>query len=555
MHGRSKMLFLVLTLFMSAAHAGVNLKNGNFYISYTDIVVPGTGKKLEMTRTYNSKSTEIGWFGFGWGNVFETKLIKSPDGCVVVHEHGAGGKTRFCPKNPVDPKKAAQKIVDVMKKKSQSMNDSTTKNLLERLTNNAELRHAYARRFNIETKIAHGSTLYSNQRGIQEVKVTKEGFERHSNDGKKEFFNDKGQLTKVIDKNNYKIEFQYKNNDLYSIKDSFAKQIYFTWYPDGFVKEMWSAGDKKAFFKYKGKDLVYSKDVKGNEYGFEYDSSHNLVKVIYNPNRKKGEKEDSMAMDYEAKTYFISKITDRNGDVTSYKYGADSKNPKDHYWTSVTKSGFNNKKVTNRYEYEIKTRGDGSRYTFRILTQINGIKTETIYSECCGLPIKIARGKHVTNFKYNDKGLLVEKNSTRGGFVKIAYDQKHNKIQKVTNENGWTQFQYDGKGNLKMAQNSRGKSILLIYNSKGKIQKMVDKEVDAKTKKESRRTLAFKYNSLGKPVEIEMQKVGKINVSYDNYGEIKQVKSEQGHKMALQVTQAFQNLLAIVKPAGVNLNM
>ena len=66
---------------------------------------------------------------------------------------------------------------------------------------------------------------------------------------------------------------------------------------------------------------------------------------------------------------------------------------------------------------------------------------------------------------------------------------------------------------------------------------------------------AFKYNALGKPVEIQMEKVGTINVSYNNFGEIKKVESKQGHKMALQVTQAFQNLLAIVKPAGVNLNM
>jgi hypothetical protein len=80
---------------------------------------------------------------------------------------------------------------------------------------------------------------------------------------------------------------------------------------------------------------------------------------------------------------------------------------------------------------------------------------------------------------------------------------------------------------------------------------MLDK--DGKTGKS--RTLTFKYNALGKPVEIMMKKVGKINVAYDNYGEIKRVESKSGHKMALQVTQAFQNLLSIVKPAGVNLNM
>jgi hypothetical protein len=79
--------------------------------------------------------------------------------------------------------------------------------------------------------------------------------------------------------------------------------------------------------------------------------------------------------------------------------------------------------------------------------------------------------------------------------------------------------------------------------------------VDNDSKSKSKRTLAFKYNSLGKPVEIGMDAVGQINVSYDNYGEIKKVHSKAGHKMALQVTQAFQNLLSIVKPAGVNLNL
>ena len=80
---------------------------------------------------------------------------------------------------------------------------------------------------------------------------------------------------------------------------------------------------------------------------------------------------------------------------------------------------------------------------------------------------------------------------------------------------------------------------------------MVDK--DNKTKKV--RTLSFEYNALDKPEVIKMDKVGQIHVTYDNYGDIKRVESKAGHKMAMQVTQAFQNLLAIVKPAGVNLNM
>lgn len=547
---------ILIALMAIPAFAGVNLKNGNFYISYTYIDVPGSGKNLSITSTYNSKSTEVGSFGFGRGYYYDTKIVTNPDGCAIVHEHGAGGTTRFCPQNKVDPVKASQKIVDTMKKSS-SLTAKAEKDLMERLTNNAELRHVYARRYKVSTDISAGSTLYSNQRGIQELQVTKDGFVRKSNDGKVEYFDNQGQLSKIKEKNGYSISFTYKDGKVFSIKDSAAKQIYFSWYANGLVKELWSVGDKKAKFKYdENKNLIYSVDVDGNEYGYSYDANHNLTKVVYNPDPetgkvKKGEKEDSIQMEYDPKTFFITKKTERNGDVTEYKYGNDPKRPKDHYWTLVTKKGFNNRKVTNRYEYEIKTRPDGSRYTYRILTQINGIKTETIYSECCGLPLKIARGKNVTNFEYNDKGLLTKKTSSKGDSVSIKYDDKHNKISEVKNASGITKFKYDAKGNLTLAENSRGKKVLLVYNSKGKISKMVDK--DSKSKQQ--RVLAFTYNALGKPVRIEMEKIGTINVSYNNFGEIKKVESKQGHKMALQVTQAFQNLLAIVKPAGVNLNM
>lgn len=530
-------------LAVTAAHAGVNLKNGNFYISYTDIVVPGGGKKLEITRTYNSKSTEVGWFGFGWGSAYETRLETSADGSVVIHENGSGGKTRFTPKTPVDAEAASQRIVEAMRKRTQ-LSESAAKQLVEKLKNNAELRHSYALNLKVQAPVAAGTILYSSDRGTQEVHVEKDGYRRVYPDGKNENFNSKGNLTKISDKSGYSVEFMWKDGQLQSIKDSQAKQVYFAWYPDGRVKQMWSAGDKKAEYKFQGTDLVYSKDVGGNVYEYSYDKSHNITEIRYADKSK-------MSVKYDNKTFFVTQVTDRNGEATQYQYGNNPKAPEDHYWTTVTKKGFDGKPVANRYEYEIKTRPDGSRFTYRIVTDINGIKTETIYSECCTLPLKIARGKHVTNFEYNEKGLLLKKNSTKGDFVRIEYDDSLNKIKKVSNNEGVTDFSYDKQGNLITAKNDKGKAVLLVYDTKGKITKMVDDD----KKSNQRRILSFKYNALGKPVEIEMEKVGKINVAYDNYGEIKKVESDAGHKMALQVTQAFQNLLAIVKPAGVNLNM
>lgn len=535
-------LFICLLLLPFLAFGGVNLKNGNFYISYTDIIVPGGGQDLEVQRTYNSKSTEKGWFGFGWGSYYETFLNVSADGSVVIHENGAGALTRFTPKQAVDAKAAAEKIVKKMRERT-TITAKVAETLIEKLKGDAELRQAYARKYGVTSSLAVGTALYSNTRGLQKVVKTSDGYKREFNDGKVEYFNADGKLVKVQDKNKYIVNLNYEKGILKSIKDSQAKQLFFDWYPDGKVKSIWKAGNKKTNYKYKGDDLVESTDVAGNTFKYGYDFNHNMTSISY----KDGSK---LEVSYEAKTQFVAKIKSRNGEETSYEYGSNPKNPKFHYWTIVGKKAPSGRESKNRYEYEIKSRPDGSQYTYRILTEINGIRTETVYSECCSLPLKITRGKDVTTFEYNDRGLLTKKTSTKGEFVELDYHKTLNKITKVVNQDGWTKFEYDKKGNLKVAENKQ-KAVRLYYDRRGRIDKMQDFDKASKKK----RTLTFKYNALGKPVEINMEKIGKINVAYDNYGEIKNVESKAGPKMAFQVTQAFQSLLAIVKPAGVNLNM
>lgn len=538
-------LLLLLLFIPMLSLAGVNLKNGNFYLSFTDIRVPGNGHDLVISRVYNSKSTYKGWFGFGWGSDFETYLQVGAGGSVIIHENGSGAQTRFVPKTKIDAASAANKIVNVMREKSK-LQGSEANLLIKKLTNDAELRQAYSKRFGIKADLATGTILYSSSRGLQKIHVTKEGYKRVYNDGKVEKYNKLGKLTSVSDKHGYKINFDYgKDSHLKSIKDSFAKQVNFAWYPSGYVKHIWSVDKRKVLYKYENKNLAESKDVAANVYKYEYDANHNLTAIRYQDNT-------SLTLKYHRFIQFVTEVKSRNGEVTKYEYKSNDKNPDNHYWTLVTKKSLSGKMVTNRYEYETKVRNDGSKYTYRILTVVNGIKTETIYNKGNSLPLKITRGKHKTTFKYNKKGLLIDKRSSNGEFVKLDYHKKLNKITKVENNEGWTKFSYKA-GNLYKAENNSGKSVLLIYDRKGRITKMVDYQ--QKGKKKTKRTLSFKYNAQGKPIEIQMDKVGKINVAYDNYGEIKKVESKAGHRMALQVTQAFQSLLAIVKPAGVNLNL
>lgn len=539
----TKML-LVLLLLPMLALGGVSLKNGNFYITYSDVLLPGDGHDLEISRTYNSRSTDKGWFGYGWGSYLETNLVVSADGSVTINENGSGAKTRFIPKEKINAQAAAERIVEAMRKKV-SISEDVAKSLVTKLKNDADLRRDYARRAGVETKLAVGSVLYSNERGIQTLETTEGGYTRIFNDGKQEMFDKEGRLVQVLYKDKYSLNVNYKNGTLESVKDSKAKQLFFSWYPNGFVKEIWTGTDKKKVsYEYKGVDLVKSTDIDSNVFVYEYDINHNMISITYADGTKR-------QIAYQPKTFFVEKVTERNGQETAYKYDSDPKDPDYHYWTEVSKKSPGGKAVTNRYEYEIKSRPDGSHYTHRILTEVNGVSTETIYSECCNLPTKITRGKDVTNFEYNGEGLLLKKTSTRGEYVELQYHPEFKKITRVVNKEGWTNFAYDKKGNLFKAENQAGKSILLIYDRRGRITKMIDSEKGSKDK----RTLAFQYNSLGKPVEINMENVGKINVEYDNYGEIKKVDSKSGQKMALQVTQAFQSLLSIVKPAGVSLNL
>src|SRR5436190_17826066 len=79
-----------------AASSNVSLRNGNFFIGYTDIVYPG-GFEPKIERVYNSKTPFKGMYGFGWGNEYEVYLTVSADGSVVVHEYGGGAENRFSP--------------------------------------------------------------------------------------------------------------------------------------------------------------------------------------------------------------------------------------------------------------------------------------------------------------------------------------------------------------------------------------------------------------------------------------------------------------------------
>lgn len=537
-----------LVAYGSAALAGVNLKNGNFYISYNDCINPNGGEALEIVRTYNSKAYEVGWFGYGWGSDFETYLVVHPDG-VVIHENGSGALTRFTTAElDLDlTQLVVDQLVAVARRRGVAESPSEVRDFAERMKNKADLRLAYYRRYRKggwikPTDLPLGTVLHSAIRGHQTVLRTPEGYVRTFQSGKKERFSLAGKLVRVTQKNGDFFDISYDSaGHLAEISDFFGNHIQFTCNSDGLVTKLTDAKGNTAEYEYRGEDLVRSRDVTGNIFSYDYDRNHNLTGISYSDGT-------TFEVVYD-KVQFVKEITYRNGDVLDYSYGQDPENPSHHYWTTVKTTGFNGGERSNRYEYWIGTRADGSSFTRRIRTDINGFVTDTLYDDRSNLPIEITRGNKKTTFEYNSQGLLTRK-ETPNEIIEITYDSEHSKISEVVNRDTdntlvkSTSFKYSKTGELLHAEDNSGLSVDLVYDSEGRIQKMHSGD----------QTLLFAYNDVGKPTRIEMVGVGEIDVQYDDFGEITKVESEQGSKMALRVTQAFQQLLDLVKPAGVNLN-
>lgn len=534
------------------AQANVSIKNGNFFIGYTDVLYSG-GLEPKIERVFNSKTSYRGVFGPGWGNEYEVSLSVSADGSVVVKEYGGGAENRFVPTTfkKADLDNAVNAIAAAARKMGGIGTEAQLKDYKRRLTEDAGFRNDEWEKLRARGQlparaVAVGTQFQSNRFSYQYITRTKTGYLRVFDNGRTETFDDSGRLTTIADRNGNRITFQYrKDGVLQSLSDNLNRRMAFSFNSKGLLERIDADGGKRVEYAYNDKDqLVRSKDVEGNVYTYKYDARNNMVEIGYS---------DKTTLQV---AYFgpdqkdnVRSVKDRDGSITEYSY----KNPgTDQIAVGVVVKTSDGKVASNStYQYTIKRRKDGEEWTQRLVSVVDGDQTDTIYNECCGLPIQIRRGKDVTQFEYDRRGNVTKK-TTPSEITQLSYDPKSNKVSRVVRipknnpkRQSWSQFQYDAKGNLVFARNSDKKAVRLVYDTSGRIGSIVDHE---------KRQLLFKYNEASKPIEIRDPKLGAITVKYKSSGEVDSVDSSAGRQVALQVTTAFKNLLDIIRPAGVSLS-
>lgn len=590
---RKNLLFtlLLLSLLNPRAEALVSVGNGNYFIGFTDLEheSPSNTFQLKVQRTYNSRSQFDGIFGYGWGSDYEAYLLPSADGSVVIQENGGGEKTRFSPKefSKADLEKQVDKLLEAHTKKNK-ITVSKSKELKDRLLVDADERDELSRDLGIFPEFPAGTKLFNSQRGDKQTLTSiKGGYVREYADGKQELFNvkvdvaDQGvdpsrrrilkgvfKVSRLLDPiRKAQIFYEYdQSGKLTSVSDKKSQTLRFRYNALGKVSEIVDTKGSKATYEFcdtgsgvfnaakkcgKG-DLVRSKDTSGASYSYQYDSSHNITRIGY-PKGKKADQEFEEIAYWPANSEGqggVKSVKNPNGVLVEYKYWQNPKDKEGNYRTEVKSNYASGKSSTTSYEYSEKKRSDGSSYRYKLVTLVDGDKTETIYNECCGQPLQITESSGITKFEYYGNSGLPKEKDTPSENVQWTYHAKfHGKITKVVVSDKSdksvksSDFQYDDtSGQLVKARTSDGKGIVIQYDGQGRIAQMIDQD---------KRKIVFKYTNGSKPAEISQDGVGSIVLGYDKSGNVKDVKSKGGRQIAVSVAAAFQNLLEIIKPAGI----
>ena len=503
--------------------AGVSPQNGSFYITYNDIVLNAGSHELTLARTYNSLSTGTGWFGFGWGSRFETRLVVMPDGTAVVHETGNGQINYYRPAGKIDVAGGVEKIVQLAAQRDK-LTPEATQALRGQLTADEELRMRKVRDYGMRNELAAGMTLTSVQcDGAMLVRVA-DNYRRKNCDGGDDYFDLQGRMVGHEDSDGYRINANYDGMHPQTISDSFGNMLKFVWTPAGRLQEATTGGKHHLIYSYDGKnDLVKSNDVNGNTYKYDYDDNHNMTRITYID-------DSTMRITYVSpESGRASSVTDRSGEKWDYEYRSDPADTQ-HTWTKITATSLSGRQTVREYEFHRQ-------------------RTQTGEERLSG--VAIADGGDRRQTSYDSKGRVVRKVSGTGDIIEFVYHPQSDKLILVVSKGLTTTFHYDESGQLTSAQNSVGQRIDLDYGATKSIQRMVE----TSSREKVRRELVFKYDNNEKPVEISLTGVGKITVEYDDKGEIRHVSSNQNQDVALQVTAVFRNLLEVVRVAGVRFSM
>lgn len=334
-------LMLLLAL-PATGHTGVNLRNGNFYFS-PDCSGPACSARLS---TYNSKSTGAGWFGFGWGSPFETRLFIMPDGSAVVKEHGSGATSHYGTRSQVAMAVGIQRIIDNIRA-VEKLDTSAVREQRAKLSD-IDRRVTAVERYGMGGELAEGVSLVD--RDCEQGSVVRRGemYLRTGCDGDVDTFNQHGWLTRRETKSGDLYKFEYEGTPYPARIILGSCVIAMEWNLSGQVTRRTTRCDGETVdtehYEYGDRSrLVSLTPAAGIPWRFQYDDKINMTEVRFPDGRTR-------RITYEDTMSLAASVMESDNSGAVYEYGGEA--PPGAYWTVVTRYDTEgNAGKPRRYEY------------------------------------------------------------------------------------------------------------------------------------------------------------------------------------------------------------
>ncbi|UOF00898.1 DUF6531 domain-containing protein [Bdellovibrio reynosensis] len=425
--------------------------------SWIDYQGKGLDLKLTLERTYNSRSTYVGWFGYGWCSDLETKLIADKESILVKH-CGDGAETEYSKKGSVF--KSHSDANGTIVKQGSNFLRSYKDGTVDVFDKNGRLTE-------IKKGLDYVSLKYNEKKHLKEVS---------DGNGRKALVNtnDEGRITQIT--------FLSKKIGNKAMKEVIAS------------------------YTYKNNDLISATNYWGNTYTYQYDTEHNLVKATW-PGQK------SIDITYNGNDWVKSL---KGTDICSenYDYKTDTTKSPARYAVSISKKCDGGVIIERSYAYSYSL--DNRRIVAAEVDE-SGIRREYKYDDH-GNVVTVTehrpRGTVITKIERNNKGQIVKVSSpfeartysykqgaSRDLVVAVLVEQIA--LGHVADKLKYA-LSYDQEDRMISASKPGGKKIEFFYDEENRLSRVSHKDtvvypIYPEGKLQAR---ALKYNDKELPLEI-----------------------------------------------------
>ncbi|MBB6217238.1 RHS repeat-associated protein [Anaerosolibacter carboniphilus] len=464
----------------------VNIATGNFIYSHEDIRIDG-GFPVSFSRFYNSRDLYNGDLGMNWHHNFEYRLQVMKDESIEIIAY--------------DGKREIYKL----------LNSRT-----------------YEPPVGIHNELAKNSD--------RTYTLTMENKWKYH-------FNERGQLTSIVDNNGNKTSLTYKNMRIREIRND-SGYLVLQYYRDGRIEMISDQTGRYVSYTYDGDELASYRDPEGNVIEYRYGNKHQLTQVIsplkdgsvrniYDDKGRVIEQtfpdNNKMYFDYDDVNRTTT-VTERDGSKVVYKFDERYRITEKIFSDGMEKKTFNDKdemtsytdKKGNTYTYEYDDQGNVTlvkdplgyitRYTYdhnnkvTSITQPDGKVHSFTYDNNGNLLTSTDPMNRTIEYRDYQKGLPRKMVQPDGSQVEMRYDSKGNIYEMVDPLGHVTKFEYDELNRVKAIIEPEGNRTSLEYTKTGEIKKVTDAENNS---------ASYLYTANGKLKEVKDQNGNITKYEYD----------------------------------------